>query len=564
MPEEPQRDSLKAGGATTPPVVSPSQSSLRWFLGLRLVVISTLFLGILLIQATSPQILPLKHFYGIILVTYALSLCYLILNLIGAPQKLQAIFQLVGDIGIVTGLVYFTGGFHSPFSFLYLAVIVAGAVIMRGGGLIFAGLSAIAYGLLVDLMVFGLLPTPQNLTGIQVSPPLPRILAQLLTNVIGFALVAVLVSYLTESLRSARSRLSEEIERAQRLAAVTDHVVRSVAAGIVATDLDGRVLHLNPAGQRILGLAPEAKAEGLDLDEVMPLADHTWGLLYTRARSMSSIRIEDNHRTTGLRLGLTLGPLEDENQNLAGFIISFQDLSEIEGAATRQRTQERRAAVGEMAALMAHEIKNPLAGISGSAQMLASREGSDHKTSRLLHILVDESQRLSTILDNFLDYSRPSHGSRHQCDLPLLLRDCIDLLRRSDLMTPDHHIVLELPDSLVILGEEPLLRQMFWNLSRNALEAMPDGGDLVVTAANRQGVVVLTFSDTGIGMSEDVRNHAFEPFVTSTPGGTGLGLAVVYNVVEQHDGRIEIDSMPGAGTTVTIELPCLEDGGAAI
>ncbi len=563
MLDRPERHSNTTGGATTPPVVSPSQTTLRWFLGLRLIVISTLFLGILLIQATSPLILPLKHFYGIILATYALSLGYLVLHVVGFSPKVQAIIQLVGDIGIVTGLVYFTGGFHSPFSFLYLAVIVAGAMIIRGGGLILAGLSAIAYGLLVDLMVFGLLPIPPNLTGIQVSPSLPRILAQLLINVVGFALVAVLVSYLSESLRSARSRLSEEIERAQRLAAVTDHVVRSVAAGIVATDLEGRVLHLNPAGQRILGIAPEARAEGLDLDEVMPLADHSWGLLYTRARSMSSIRIEDNHRTTGLRLGLTLGPLEDEAHNLVGFIISFQDLSEIEGVAARQRMQERMAAVGEMAARMAHEIKNPLAGISGSAQMLASKEGSDHKTSRLLHILVDESQRLSSILDNFLDYSRPSHGSRHQCDLPLLIRDCVDLLRSSDLLRPNHDIDLDLPESLLLLGEEALLRQMFWNLSRNALEAMPEEGTLKITAQRHQGTVVLAFSDTGIGMSEDVRKHAFEPFVTSTPGGTGLGLAVVYSVVEQHNGTIEIDSMPGAGTTVRIEMPCLGLGGMA-
>jgi len=563
MIERPERQSTTTGGATTPPVVSPSPTTLRWFLGLRLVVISTLFLGILLIQATSPLILPLKHFYSIILATYALSLGYLVLHLVGFSLRLQAIIQLVGDIGIVTGLVYLTGGFHSPFSFLYLAVIVAGAVIIRGGGLIFAGLSAIAYGLLVDLMVFNLLPIPPNLTGIQVSPSLPRILSQLLINIVGFVLVAVLVSYLSESLRLARSRLSEEIERAQRLAAVTDHVVRSVAAGIVATDLEGRVLHLNPAGQRILGLAPEARTEGLDLDEIMPLAGHSWGLLYTRARSMSSIRIEDNHRTTGLHLGLTLGPLEDEADNLVGFIISFQDLSEIKGAAARQRMQERMAAVGEMAARMAHEIKNPLAGISGSAQMLASKEGSDDKTSRLLRILVDESQRLSTILDNFLDYSRPSHGSRHQCDLPVLIRDCVDLLRRSDLLRPDHDIILDLPESLLLLGEEPLLRQMFWNLSRNALEAMPEEGTLTISAKKRPGTMILTFTDTGIGMSDDVRERAFEPFVSSTPGGTGLGLAVVYNVVEQHDGTIEIDSTPGTGTTVRVELPCLRLGETA-
>ena len=563
MTDRSKNDQILMGGATTPPVVSPTSAALRWFLGLRLIVISTLFLGILLIQATSPQILPLKHFYGIILITYALSLAYLGLYLSSISTRWQAIVQLTGDLCIVTALVYYTGGFHSPFSFLYLAVIVVGAVMLRGGALIFAGLSAIAYGLLVDLMVFGVLPIPPNLTGIQVALPLPRILAQLLTNIVGFVLVAILVSFLAESLRSARARLEEEIERAQRLAAVTDHVVRSVAAGIIATDLDGRVLHLNPAGRRILDLPADAPTEGLDLDEIMPLTQHSWGLLFSRARSMSSIRIEDNHRTTGLRLGLTLGPLEDERERLVGFIISFQDLSEIEGIADRQRTQERMAAVGEMAARMAHEIKNPLAGISGSAQMLASRRGFDDATSRLLRILVDESGRLSTILDNFLDYSRPSQATRKECNLTSLLRDCADLLRRSDLLREHHRIQLDLPEELILNGEEPLLRQMFWNLARNALEAMPEGGVLCIAAARRPGLVVLTFNDTGIGMTEALRSRAFEPFVTETPGGTGLGLAVVYNAVERHDGRVEIDSSPGEGTTVTIEIPTPRIGGAA-
>ncbi len=404
-------------------------------------------------------------------------------------------------------------------------------------------------------MFFGILAIPPNLTGSQTLPSTPRVLSQVLIHVVGFALVAVLVSYLTESLRTARHHLEEERERSQRFAAVTDHVVRSVAAGILATDLDGGVLHLNPAGRRILGADADVGSDARTLDEVMPLSEHSWGLLFTRARTMSSMRMEDHHATTGLRLGLTVGPLEDEVGELVGYIVNFQDLSEVEIAAQRRRTQERMAAVGEMAARMAHEIKNPLASISGSAQMLASLAGPGGNATRLSSILVDESKRLSAILDDFLNYSRPSQGSRRQCDLVTMLQDCIALVKRSEYIRPTHTIELELPERSVMLGEEPLLRQMFWNISRNALDAMPDGGTFRVAIEENPGAIVMTFSDDGVGMAEEIRQRAFEPFVTATPGGTGLGLAVVYNAVEQHDGAIQIDSTPGRGTVVTVELP---------
>ena len=184
-------------------------------------------------------------------------------------------------------IVYFTGGVYSPFSFLYLPVIAVAAVMMRGGGLIFAGVSAVAYGLLVDLMVFEVLPVPDNLTGIQVALPTSRVLIQLLTNVVGFVLLAVLVSYLGESLRSAHSRLQQETERTKRFVALTDHVVRSVGAGIVATDLNGKVLHLNPAGARILDFAGGDSILESDVEDVIELEDHSWGLLKTRARAQA-------------------------------------------------------------------------------------------------------------------------------------------------------------------------------------------------------------------------------------------------------------------------------------
>lgn len=543
------------GGASALPAAVPSTNAIRWLLGIRLVVISTLFLGVLIIQVNTQTILQLQHFYWLILISYGLSLIYIVLYLRGVSTRLQTIVQLLGDIGVVTGFVYFTGGLYSPFSFLYLTVIVVAAVMLRGGGLVFAGLSAVAYGVLVDLMVFDIIDPPANLVGIVVPLSGSRVLYQIMIHVVGFVLVALLVSYLSESLRTARHRLQEETERATQFVALTDQVVRSVTAGILAADLEGRVLHVNPAGARILMIADEEAVVGKTLDEVMPLVTHRWDKLQTRARTQVMGRLEDDLGDSGIRLGLSVGPLEDQAENVVGFIVNFQDLTELEIETERRRMRDRMAALGDMAARMAHEIKNPLASISGSAQMLTSLGEVDDTGDRLLHILVDESRRLSGILDEFLDYARPHQATHKPCNISQMLRDCTDLLGRSAELGGNHTLSLDAADDLVVHGEEHLLKQLFWNLSRNAIQAMPSGGELKISAERRKGSAILVWQDTGVGMTEEVRQRAFEPFMTTNPQGTGLGLAVVYTAIEDHGGTIDIQSSPGAGTTITVELP---------
>jgi two-component system sensor histidine kinase PilS (NtrC family) len=545
----------RSGGAHTPPVSSPSPKTLRWLIGLRLIVVSTLFIGILLIQVNTQLILPLRSFYGLILLAYGLSLLYLMLQIWRISPKIQAGIQLFGDLVIVTGFVYVTGGVFSPFSFLYLTVIVVAAAMVPAGGVVFAGLSAVAYGLQAVLMYYELLPLPTTLEGVPVSPSASRVLYQILIHVVGFILVALLVSYLTESLRRAHTMLEEETERAKQFVALTQHVVRSVGAGILAADLDGKVLYVNPAGAAILGISNVDDQIGRPLEEVMPLAEHNWGLIASRARSHSVARIEGTLEHSDAQLGLSVDPLKDERATVVGFIVNYQDLTELRLEAERDRMKDRMAATGEMAARMAHEIKNPLASISGSAQMLSSVGGVDDTGRRLLDIVVAESRRLSGILDGFLVFARPGQATHAMCDLSQLLKDCLALLRRSDEISPDHRLLLDAPDHLEVLGEEHLLRQIFWNLSRNALQAMPHGGTLKISAERRSSSVIIRWRDNGVGMTDEVRRRAFEPFVTTQTDGTGLGLAVVYSAVQEHGGSVEIVSSPGRGTTVTVELP---------
>ncbi len=548
--------SSRSGGAVAPPLHSPTQRSLRSLIAVRLIVVSTLFLGVLIIQVATRMILPLAALYGVFLSTYGLSLIWLVLHLRAVRPDLQVLLQLLGDIVIVTAVVYVTGGIYSPFSFLYLTVIVVAALFLRRGAFLFAGLSAVVYGLLVDLMVFEVIPIPPNLVGTRLVLPTSRIFYQLLIHVVGFILVALLVSYLAESARTAHSRLEEEQERVSQFAALTDHVVRSMSAGIAAIDREGKILHLNPTGARILGVLDADSVTGRRIDEVIPLSEGSWSKLRQAASARPVTRLEARLHGTEIRLGMSVGPLDDEGGVSVGHVVNFQDLSELETEDEARRMKERMAAVGEMAARMAHEIKNPLASISGSAQVLASgRAPSAAGGRRLLDIIVDESRRLSGILDQFLDYARPRDATRQPCDLAALLRDCVDLLQRSSEVRPGHQLELNAPRKLVVLGDSNRLRQVFWNLSRNALEAMPEGGRLDIAAVRRGGHALLTWSDTGVGMSEEVRRRAFEPFVTSRPGGTGLGLAIVYSVVDEHGGSVEIDSSEGEGTTVTIELP---------
>ncbi len=332
-----------SGGAHTPPASSPSPKTLRWLIGLRLIVVSTLFLGVLLIQVNTQLILPLRSFYGLILFAYGLSLLYLILHVRALSPTLQTSIQLVGDLVIVTGFVYATGGVFSPFSFLYLTVIVVAAAMLPAGGVIFAGLSAVAYGLQAVLMYYRLLPLPTTLEGIPVSPSASRVLQQILIHVVGFVLVALLVSYLTTSLRRAHSMLEEETERAKQFVALTQHVVRSVGAGILAADLEGKALYINPAGASILGIPDVDDQIGKPLEAVMPLVEHNWGLIASRARSHSVARIEGTLEHSDVRLGLSVDPLKDETATDCRF---YRQLSGSDRASHRGRTRSHAGSHG--------------------------------------------------------------------------------------------------------------------------------------------------------------------------------------------------------------------------
>ncbi len=544
------------GGDDSPPMFVPSRRSLIWLVSIRLVIATTLFVGALIIQAATSTILPLNGVYILVLVTFILSLLFLVLLVTRISYTAQMVIQLIGDIAVITGFVYVTGGLYSPFSFLYLTVIIVAAIILKGGGFLFAGLSSVAYGLLVDFMAFRVIPLPPNLSGENYSVPAFHILLQLLIHIVGFMLVAALVTYIGTSLRTTAAQLEEQQKRVRQFVALAHHVVQSIGSGLIATDLDGQILYLNPSAASILHIPDPASMTGRHIAASVPLDGFDWhGILHT-GRSLAQQRLEARLAGSDIHLGLSLGPLSDDTGTQVGFIVSFQDLSEIEEARRRERLKDRMVTLGEMTVRVAHEIKNPLASISGSAQMLANTNGIDRTTRRLLAIIIDESKRLSTTLDRFLESARPHRLDRRPIDAVELLKDHVALLRGSTGVGRSHDIILTAEGPLRMSADPDLLRQVFWNLSQNALQAMPDGGCLEISATRRGTQALLRWCDTGEGMDEELKVHAFEPFVTTRAHGTGLGLALVYTLIDEHDGTVEIESRRGHGTTVTVVLPC--------
>jgi two-component system sensor histidine kinase PilS (NtrC family) len=257
-----------------------------------------------------------------------------------------------------------------------------------------------------------------------------------------------------------------------------------------------------------------------------------------------------------LRLGFSIAPLAGESGETSGMVITFQDLTDIRALEETSRRQDRMAAVGRLAASIAHEIRNPLAAMRGSIQMLRSEMDGDTEQAQLMEIILRESDRLNRIVADYLNYARPRPAELKNVDISALVADTFKLLRNSAELHVDHVLEEDLPNRPAIVSGDPeQLKQVCWNIARNALKAMPNGGKFSVSLREVDGNRLrLSLGDTGCGMTPEQVERLFEPF-TSTTGGTGLGLSIVYQIIRDHSGTINVRSRQGEGTTITIELP---------
>lgn len=500
--------------------------------------------------------------YRVAGLAYLASLLYLaLLRWLPRRPKLQAYVQFVGDLLLITALVFLTGGIGSPFSIFYLVVIaVASTLLGREAGFTVA---TIAYGFYAFLQLALFHGWPFGFTGAGAGS-LARVAYNLVVNLAAFYAVAALTSILAGRAARAERELEARREDLADLRVVHRDVIQSITSGLATTEPGGRVTSLNRAGEEILALT-EAQVIGRPVQQLV--GEERWQELIAHPSAPGeSRRIEMEVERDGepLCLGLSLSRLTDAAGHHRGYNLVFQDLTRWRRLEEEVRLKDRMAAVGELAAGIAHEIGNPLAAISGSVQMLSSSVGGDESQKKLIAILLKESQRLDRTIKGFLRFARPPERSTQRFDVGALLAENFELLRNSPEVREGHRLELVLdPPSVDLHADPDQVSQIFWNVARNALKAMPAGGRLTVAGEVADGAYRLRFTDTGRGMPESHRANLFHPFQSFFDGGTGIGMAIVYRIVEEHGGRIEVDSAEGRGTTITIELPRGSGEGAA-
>ncbi len=528
---------------------------LAWLVRVRILIL-TFLLGIqLLVSQLTPTRLPLRLFLSTILLWYGFSLLYIFLLSVWKEHRLQASLQVLTDLVMVSLVVHETGGWDSSLNFLYpLVIIVAGILLPRVWAHLVAALAFILYGTVLDINYYGAVRSYCS-----THPDLKTLHGIVLVNLFAFLAVAYLTSLLAGKLRQARVQLEDTSGALEDLQILHENIIQSVSSGLITTGLDGRITLVNNAAQRLLERRPDQllgnPVTGLFLD-VLPNGE---------SRTHAEVRF-DTPASFRKTVRVRVAALEVPDRGPQGFVYALDDLTEIRRLEREVRMQDRLAAVGRMAAAIAHEIRNPLTSIAGSVSMLSGVPELSEEHRRLLDIVTRESQRLNSIITDFLAYSRGKKYHFDKADLVRLLEDTITLMRHR--MTSENTgITIECRFAAIeawVLADGDKIKQVFWNFAENAVRAMHLGGVLNISIERAGDDWQVSFSDTGIGMTPQQTEKIFEPFQSNFEGGTGLGLAVVYQIVHAHEGKVWARSKPGQGTTFVVRLRRLDAEAQAI
>jgi two-component system, NtrC family, sensor histidine kinase PilS len=514
---------------------------------LRFLVV-TFLLGIeLAVTKVTPNNTPVRQFVSLIVLWYTLALFFLILNTVWQEVWLQSRLQVLCDLAMTTAVVYVTGGIDTPFTGLYPLLIVGSAMLLpRAWAYLTAALSFISFGSVLELSYY------EVIRSYSISRPDPKALqATIFINLFASGAIAYLASSLSYKLRQVDVELQDTSGALESLQAVHENIIHSMHGGLITTDLDGRITLLNAPGQRLLHRRA-SDVYGRPVTELFldPLPSNESLPLSQEVRSLTPGGTEKI-------IGVTATKLTLPNGNEVGYVYTFADLTDIKRMEREIRMRDRLTAVGRMAGGIAHEIRNPLSSIAGSVKVLSHVSKLTEEQQALVDIVIRESDRLNAIISDFLNYTREKSYQFAETDLVVLLNDTLTLLGNHP---KNNGAAVKIVRDFAVTEawstvDGDKMKQVFWNLSENALRAMPEGGMLTVRLHGLDDRWIIGFADTGFGISSQQAEKIFEPFQSHFEGGTGFGLAIVYQIVQAHNARISVQSVPEKGADFVLEVP---------
>jgi len=550
-----------------------SASRLYWLVVTRMVI---LFVLLVLAVFTETRVVEpfavssLQLFYGLISFSFLFSLVYLFLIRNISRVAFHIYLQSLLDVFLITGLVYATGGIRSVYPVLYPLVIIYSVIFLgQRGGFIVASASSIFYGLFVNLEFYGLIHSLQ-LQPEAVTPDTrigygDYVFFRVLIHILSFYLITILASFVVGREKQTRKLLREKEQAFAQLDSLHRSIIESVQTGILTVDLQDRIRSFNRAAEEITGLFV-GDVLGKDIHAVIPEYVDIAGT--NGSQSVDAVekrRVEIVIREKEERpkvLGCALSPLKQNDETQIGNILIFQDITSIKEMERAYEESRKMAFIGEMAAILAHEIRNPLASISGSIQVLRKTLKLSSVDDRLLQIILRGKDQLESFIKDFLILARPTVGVHEEIDVVAMLDDVLESVKYG----PSWHESLQIetahPDHVLLTANRQEIRQLLWNLILNGLQAMSDGGrmDIAIEASgdgDGRRRVEMRFSDQGRGIEEKDMGKIFDPFFTTKEQGTGLGLAIVNRIVAGHGGSIHVDSKVGEGTVFTVKIPVI-------
>ena len=529
------------------------------------IVILCVFILVTFFLGTATPAIPISPLilhvtYVVVIMMYALSLFYTLLLRKEKYFRFNIYTHLIVDIGLISFLVYLTGSIGSNYSLLYTLVIIYSALFMgRRGALIVASAASISYGLVLELEYFKIIPTLYSI-GRDYSVDSGDVFVRIIVHILSFYILAFLASLVVEQEKKTRYLLEEKESAFNQLDLLFRSIIESVDTGVMTTTLQGRIKTFNRAAVNITGY-PLKAIENQELRDVFPeIAPLFEAQAWMSMRSRREVKITGS-RGAQVHLGCSISPLKDRHEKQIGYIFIFQDLTEIKRMEENLEKSRRLALIGEMAAGLAHEMRNPLASITGSIQLLGQASSLEETDRRLMRIIMRGKDQLDHFVRDFLLLARPVPESREYVNVNEVVDEVLENIKMSVEWKQDIKCVKSVSGNNVAFANKEQIRQVMANLILNAVQAMEETGNLsleiqTVKLEDEKNNTAITITDDGCGIEEKDLKNVFEPFFTNKEKGTGLGLAIVSRIVDGYGGKIKIESRIEQGTSVTIWLPC--------